>query len=179
MLVDLKNAIIEIKTDSELGSDDQLRLLFYTSNGFSAGGFHAFFGSIPQYYLPDCYSSRTIFPSNLPVARVKIWRITLTKTSGIRLQIHCNNVEVLNILLSDTRCSKKGWSTYWKRDVGVVDFDTGALDTASVCYKLSFSGNSSSDSNEINLIFFIYISYDTLALKPVPAQTPEYTSSIR
>ena len=176
MLVDLKNAIMEIRTDSELGSD--LRLLFYTSEGFMAGGFHAFFGSIPQYYLPDCYSSWTIFPSNLPVARVKIWRITLTKTSGIRLQIHCNNVEVLNILLSDTTCGESDWSTYWKKDVGVVDFDT-AWDTASVCYKLSFSGNSSSDSNEINLIFFIYISYDTLALKPVPAQTPEYTSSIR
>ena len=148
VLVDLKNAIMEIKTDSELGSDEQLRLLFYTSEGSIAGGFNAFFGSIPQYYLQDCSSSWKNFPTDLPVARVKIWRITLTKTSGIRLQIHCNNVEVLKILLSDTTCGKSDWSTYWNKDVGVVEIDT-SLDTASVCYKLSFSGNSSSDLNEI------------------------------
>ena len=140
MPVDLKNDIMEIKTDSELGSEEQLRLRFYTSAGHGAAGFYVFFSSIPQYWILYCSSSWTNFPSDLPVARDKIWRITLTKTFGIRLQIHCNNVEVLNILLSDTTCVRSDWSTYWNKDVGVVNFQL--IDTASDCYKLSFSGNS-------------------------------------
>ena len=140
MPVDLKNDIMEIKTDSELESEEQLRLFFFTSVGSDAGGFNVFFSSIPLYWIRGCSSSWTNFPSDLPAARDKIWRITLTKTFAIRLQIHCNNVEVLNILLSDTTCGNSDWSTYWNKDMGVVNFQV--VDTASDCYKLSFSGNS-------------------------------------
>ena len=117
MPIDPETTSVEIMTDSELGSKERVPLSFYTLEGFNAGGFIVYFSFIPQYRIQYCSSAMTNFPSDLPADRNKIWRITLTKTSGIRLQIHCNNVEVLNILLSDTTCGKSKWSTYWNREI--------------------------------------------------------------
>ena len=129
---------MEIMTDSELGSEERMQLIFYTSLDYIAGAFNALFSSIPQYYINYCSSSMTNFPSALPAARDKIWRITLTKTSGIRLQIHCNNVEVLNILLSDTTCGRSDWSNYWNRKIEKIRF--GPFDSVSDYYRLSHPG---------------------------------------
>ena len=131
---------MEIMTDSELGiSEERMQLFFYNSLGYYAGGFNLFFSSIPWYWIQFCtISLRTNFPTDLPAARNKIWRITLTKTSGIRLQIHCNNVEVLNILLSDTTCGKSDWSTYWNREIEKIRF--GPFDSVSDYYRLSNPG---------------------------------------
>ena len=136
---------MEIKTNSELGSEEELRLRFYTAKHNASGGFNVHFSSIPRYRIQYCRSSMTNFPSDLPADRNKIWRITLTKTSGIRLQIHCNNVEVLNTLLSDTTCDNSKWSTYWNRDVKMVNFQI--RDTASDSYKLIYSGTPVNDNN--------------------------------
>ena len=55
----------------------------------------------------------------------------LTKKSGIRgLVLHCNNVEVLNVLMSDTICDGSAqWSDYWNKNVGKIEFHK--IDTAS------------------------------------------------
>ena len=137
--IDPETTSVEIMTDSELGSGERMQLIFYTSFGYIAGAFNVFFRSIPRYYINYCSSSLTNFPSALPVARDKIWRITLTKTSGIRLQIHCNNVEVLNILLSDTTCGGRDWSTYWDRKIWKMKFTTSDIFTAADSYRLSKS----------------------------------------
>ena len=148
--VDPESTSVEIMTDSELGSEDRMRLTFYTSFGYIAGGFNVFFSSIPQYWIQYCSSSKTNFPTDLPVARDKIWRITLTKTFGIRLQIHCNNVEILNILLSDTTCGRRGWSTYWNRKIEKIRPDP--FDSASDYYRLSNPGK-----HDLLLCLFIYL----------------------
>ena len=97
-------------------------VVFYTSGREYVGEVHIRFSSTPQYYISYCMSSYTNFPVCLPTEVEKVWRITLNRNSGIRLLIHCNNVEVLNILMSDSTCSDSRWSTYWSRTVGKIWF---------------------------------------------------------
>lgn len=46
----------------------------------------------------------------------KVWKIT--KNSGPRIIIHCNDVEVVNFRLSSSTCS----GTRWKKDVAKIRF---------------------------------------------------------
>ena len=95
---------------------------FFSSAELDAGRVVVRFNDIVQYRLYNCYSSYTDFPTTLPAAQEKVWRITLTRTSGIKLVIHCNEMEVLNILISDSTCSKKNWSQDWSQDVALILF---------------------------------------------------------
>ena len=97
-----------------------------------AGGIFLKFASPNvQYYLKQCSDGWTDFPASLPSDRNKVWRITLDKTSGVKVVIHCNDDEVLRVKLSGEVCDKKWrhWREYWSRDVG----------------HLSFAGNDASD----------------------------------
>ena len=125
---------LNIKTDSTLGSDDRLYVVFYTSQGDHAGGLYFYFSSTPEYLIGYCSSGHTNFPSNLPSDNDKVWRVTLTRTSGIRLVVHCNEEEVVNYLMSDSTCDISAWSTiYWRREVGTIRFRSD--DTASDYYQ--------------------------------------------
>ena len=131
---DMETSTLEIKTDSSLGSDETVSMWFKTDSGYTAGGVTLHFTSTPQYELKYCINSRTDFPNDLPSETDKVWRITLIKTSGIRLVIQCNEVEVLNILMSDSTCSYSLWNYYWSRDVEKIRF--GFSDSASDHYRL-------------------------------------------
>ena len=48
--------------------------------------------------------------------------------------IHCNEVEVLNFLMSDSTCSYNSWDTYWSNDVGKIFFEK--WDEAADYYRL-------------------------------------------
>ena len=133
ILIDLENTLLEIKTNSTLGSGDKVDVKFYTKQGEEAGGVKIFFSSTPKYRLNYCNSSYTNFPSNLSSEVDKIWRVTLDKTAGIRLQIHCNGVEVVNFLLSDNTCDRSYWRRHWSRDVEYIHFI--GRDTASEYYR--------------------------------------------
>ena len=130
--LDLETTPLEIKTDSTLGSGDRMEVWFFTTQRWYVGGVEIYFSSTPQYWLYEC-SSYTNFPSNLPIKVDKIWRITLDKTAGIRLLIHCNGVEVVNILMSDNTCSDSRWREHWSRDVENIYFFS--YDTASDYYR--------------------------------------------
>ena len=134
---DLENTPLEIKTDSTLGSGDTVDVWFRTTQGVYAGVVISF-SSTPQYWLSYCSTSRTNFPSNLPSEVDKIWRITLDRTAGIRLKIHCNGVEVLNVLISDNTCYRSDWRKYWSRDVEKIKFPS--YDTASEYYRAGETG---------------------------------------
>ena len=129
----LEQYSLDIKTDSTLGSNDRVYVVFYTSQGDYAGGLCLWFSS-PQYFIARCSWDYIDFPTDLPTATEKVWRVTLTKTSGIRLVVHCNGVEVLNILMSDSTCGQSDWSTYWSRSIAKIKFDH--QDTASDYYRL-------------------------------------------
>ena len=112
---------------------------FYTSGREYVGLVRIRFYSTPQYHIDYCMSSWTNFPVSLPTEVEKVWRITLNRNSGIRLLIHCNNVEVLNILMSDTCVYWSSYSTYWSRTVGKISFYY-YYDTASDYYRAGQTG---------------------------------------
>ena len=135
---DLENLPVEIKTDSTIGSNDYVLLYFCHELDYCLAGFFIKFSSTPQYKFEYC-SFWNDFPTALPSATEKIWRITLDKSEGIRVIIHCNGVLVLNLLLSDETCTTTSnygsrWRTFWTKDVKLIYFT--AHDTASDYYRL-------------------------------------------
>ncbi|XP_063676553.1 uncharacterized protein LOC134812879 isoform X2 [Bolinopsis microptera] len=128
---DLESTPLEIRTDSVLGSDDEVMVYFLSAEGENAGLVQLYFYSTPQYYIDWCSREETNLVI-LPSDTVKVWRITLTRTAGVRLVIHCNDEEVLNILLSQSTCGPPDWSTVWNRDVTKIKFSSS--DTASDYY---------------------------------------------
>jgi hypothetical protein len=113
-----------------------LYVSFYNSSGYSAGSVQITFDSPPQYMLEGCTELiDTNFPKDLPTATDKVWRITKTRTSGIRLVIHCNEVEVLNFLISDSTCSEHfSWGLEeWSENVTRIEFSS--YDEASDYYR--------------------------------------------
>ena len=130
----LEEYSLNIKTDNTLGSDDKVVVYLYTSQGDWVGSLYLHFISTPQHWIGACNSDYTILPTTLPSDKDKIWRVTLTRTSGIRLVVHCNEVEVLNTMISDTTCGDGRWSTYWSREVAKIKFPPG-YDTASDYYQ--------------------------------------------
>ena len=137
--VDLETTPLEIKTNSTLGSRDEVRVHFYNSQGDLGGGTWIYFSSTLQYLIPFCtvINRYTNFPSNLPTAVDKVWRITRTRTSVTRLKIHCNDVEVLNLLPSET-CETSNWKDTWSKKVEKIFF--ASVDTASDYYRLYQQG---------------------------------------
>jgi hypothetical protein len=113
-----------------------LDVSFYTSQGYSAGSVQITFDSPPQYVLEGCTELMgTNFPKDLPTATDKVWRITKTRTSGTRIQIHCNKVEVVNILISNSTCSEHySWGLEkWSKNVTRIEFSS--FDEASDYYR--------------------------------------------
>ena len=129
---DLENSPLQIRTNSEIGSDEEVRVYFYDAQSDEpAGGVFLLFTSPPQYVLRWCSASNTDFPSTLPSETDKVWKIT--RSSGTpSVVIHCNNKEVLKVVLSDSTCSHSNWN-YWSRDVEKIKFYSS--DTASDYYR--------------------------------------------
>ena len=116
-----------------------MEVYFFSTQREDAGSVAIYFSSTTQYSLFFCSSSWTNFPTNLPVEASKVWRITVDKTAGIRVKIHCNGVEVLNLLLSDTTCSDNWWRKYWSKDVEYIYF--WPYDTSFDYYRAGQTGN--------------------------------------
>ena len=146
----LEKMPLQIKTDSLLGSGDVSRVYFYDSQSHYAGAFEIRFDSTPQYYIRGC-RSHTDFPTNLPSATDKIWKIALLKSSetineqvgdessAVRLVVDCNGMEVLNFVFSPSTCPDNNWiSPYLGRHVTRIWFYS--RDTASDYY-VSQPGN--------------------------------------
>ena len=130
---DLESTPLEIRTNSVLWSSDEVDVHFFSAGGEYAGAVTLRFSSTLQYWLSWCTTSWYNLPVTPPSAAYKVWRITLTRTAGVRLVIHCNEVEVLNTLLSQATCSDSEWSTYWSRDVTKIKFTSS--DKASDYYR--------------------------------------------
>ena len=82
------------------------------------------FTSTMKYKIWFC-SIDTDFPHDLPSETDKIWMISLARTTSIRLVIHCKNVEVLNVVLSDTTCTNEdidSWSSRWSSEIVNIKF---------------------------------------------------------
>ena len=135
---DLENFLLQIKTDSEVGSDEEVRVMFHDSQEDLIGGIYLYFESTPQYFIGYCSSSHVDIP-NLPSETEKVWTITFTRTSDVvKLVLHCNEVEVFNVVISDTICKSGFAATYWsKKPASKISFlsDASTIDTASDYYR--------------------------------------------
>ena len=132
---DLETTPLELMTNSAFGSDERVHINFITDSGERIGGIQLHFKT-PQYtYRIGKCSTNLDFSTTLPSDTTKIWRITLKKNlPEIRVTIHCNDEEVLNVVLSDTVCNNPEfadgkWRTYWVKDViKKVRFEHSAAD---------------------------------------------------
>ena len=121
---DLNNFPLKIKTDSEVGSLHEVNVRFFTAEDrLAAGGVYLKFSDPLKFKLGACSSVWTEFPTDPPSDTGKIWKITVTKTvGGVRnVLIHCNEVEVLNVLISEIFCDDTKWER-WKRNAGRIRF---------------------------------------------------------
>ena len=136
---DIETTPLEIRSDSVLGSGDSVYVYFRDSQGNLAGGVHLELTSAPQYYIGWCNGSFN-FPTTLSTETVKVWRITVIKSSyTISVQIHCNDEEMVNVLLTYSGC----WSyyTWWRDGVQIYFYPGPGYDTASDYYRPYSPGN--------------------------------------
>ena len=117
----LEESPLQIKTDSLIGSNDEVRVWLRTSQEEIVGGVEFLFSSPPQCKIWACTGKRS-FPSNLPSDFNKVWTISLDRTEGVRLVVHCNDVEVVDVLMSDSTCNDGKWRTQWIKSVGKIWF---------------------------------------------------------
>ena len=131
----LEGTPLQIKTDSALGSGEEIRVLQYGKDGRWIGWMGLRFSSQIQYRIYYCNSFRDL--TWQPSAEVeKIWTITKTETA---LTITCNGVEVLNYLFAESL--ENSCVTTWGDDVVEnIEFDNNE-DTASDFYKASMEFN--------------------------------------
>ena len=131
--LDLETTMLEIKTNSQLGSGDELDVRFYTPQKREAGGFVIKLLSSPKRKLASCRWAWEGFSASLPDATDKVFQIIVTKSPEIRLRILCNNKEVFNKLMST--CDDGAWQERWvsRRDVAKIQFHS--LFTASDFYR--------------------------------------------
>eukprot|EP00116_Pleurobrachia_bachei_P003169 sb/3463431/ len=98
---DLEGTPLQIKTNSTLGSNEEISVEMYKTGGIIFSHVDVRFTSPMQYYMAYC-SDWTDLPVQPPVEVNKIWTITKTETALI---ITCNGVEVLNLLFADSSIS--------------------------------------------------------------------------
>ena len=132
---------IVIRTDSETGGSVSeegsyavVRVVFYDDNKKDAGRVVIKFTSPIQYRIGDCTSDNTI-PVSPPTDTDKTWRISYNPTEKTVL-IYCNEVEVLNLVISDSVCTNRdNWRDNWERNPTKIKFLL--TDTASDQYCLA------------------------------------------
>ena len=120
--LNLETAPLYLKTDSAMGSSEEGKVGFYTAEEDKVGGFLIKFSSSPLFALWHCTDWKSL-PTGLPTDDDKVWKITLTRTTGIRIVVQCNNVEVLNMLIFGSTCaSSSNWNTYWSNYIKKIEF---------------------------------------------------------
>ena len=120
---DLETSPLLIKTNSELGSLELVKVIFYAENTAQAGGISIHFLANPKFFIHSC-KSWSVFQAALPIAIMKEWKISLIKNAAedlYRVIIHCNDKEVLSYDMSDSTCTSTGW-VVWKTDIEKMKF---------------------------------------------------------
>ena len=151
---DLENSPLEIMTDSIVGGEEKVVVRFLDSLGNGAGGVSIEFKSNPGYRFRYCDTSSHDISKELPSGSEKIWRVTLTRTSpdaiARRIVIHCNEVEVVNVLMSDSTCLHTDWEAYSELKVKKIVFHA-ASDTASDYFRPRPGGKRNIRQNRITI----------------------------
>ena len=127
---------ITVTTNSTVGSNDEVCVYFYDNAVNYAGSVRIYFKTQIQYGLGWCTSTWNNFPVSLPAAPDKTWTIEYN-TAEQRIALHCNGVQALNVLLSDSECTgDSDWRTVWERKPTRLEF-YNYVDTASDSYYIT------------------------------------------
>ena len=108
-----------------MGSGDLLGIVFYSPQQEYAGQIDISFSAPPRYYLHQCLSSPdpADLQINFPNERdkiLKIARIRDQEENSVRLQVTCNDEEILDVMFSNDTCEDKSWSTVWNREIAII-----------------------------------------------------------
>ena len=128
-----------------MGSDEEIKVKLYSDEEEYLGMVHISFTSPPKYRLANFCSPPEESLTDLPSENAKIWKITFSRSSGIRLVIRCNDVEVVSAVINDTTCTHM--QQKWSKEIKKIVFS--AADKASDFYK-AFPGNFTC----VNLCYF-------------------------
>lgn len=136
---ELDSTPLEIRTDTTAPADE-VHVIFKDSLGKSVGRViirRRTPRSGSNYWIKNCRKAAWKFNADSrPPADDKVWRIQLDKSSGIRLMIYCNDVKLVDILMSDSTCNdpNSGWKEMWGKEVKTMVFHS-TYDTASKYYR--------------------------------------------
>ena len=122
---------ITISTDSEVGTNETVMVMFAGNNSV-AGAVFIYFDTPIQYILGYCTHVKP-FTDTLHTDTQKTWTITYN-TAKQRIVLHCNGVQVLNVLLTSV-CTDSRWRDWWERKPTHIQFHL--WDRASDSYKIS------------------------------------------
>ena len=112
---------ITIYTNSEAGSEDSVILVFHDKDGgYARSAVIIDFGTHLRYRITSC-SDYTPFPVTIPTETEKTWTITYNYTER-RLVVHCNGVQVINVVVSDSACTPGVRRKYWDRKFTQMEF---------------------------------------------------------
>ena len=120
---DIETYPLQIRTDSVVGSEDLIRVVFHTADGSNAGGIRVKFTDPPQYDIGYCTEWVTF---TAPEEQVRTWTITKTDASPILV---CNGVEIV---------AYGSCVSQWSKDAAKIYFTSS--DTASEEYRTQPSG---------------------------------------
>jgi hypothetical protein len=132
---DLENIPLEIKTDGTVSGNQRILIYFKDSGGSSAGGIIIKISpsnrEVYKYNLHTCRSTSDNFQNTPPSEDIKIWRIA--KHTGPRIEVHCNDNHVLDLVVKDSVCTSQNWKG-WNKKTSRITFD-GTMDTAPYFYR--------------------------------------------
>ena len=150
---DLEVTPLQIKTDNTGDGFEDSLVRFYTAEGEKAGAIFFAITDPPRYKIMSCRKEEN-FPDTLPSEVNKIW--TITKLQGPRITIECNEVTVVDILISDETCDDpdSNWIV-WSRDAKEIEFDV--YEEASDEYRPAPPGGQPGNPLTIfNITFLLY-----------------------
>ena len=124
---DLETAPLFVKT----ANTGFMRVQFYSAGGEEAGLVAIKMPTPPTFRFGHCIYA-TSFPTTPPIKDETVWKIT--KLPGPRMKLHCNGVEVLDMLITVNTCTISSWGEHWSRDVKRVKFLS--VDSSSKYYKI-------------------------------------------
>ncbi|XP_063685481.1 uncharacterized protein LOC134819455 [Bolinopsis microptera] len=121
------SAGIQFKTDSVLGSEDHISVIFLNKDDEETGMFYIQFKDAMIIHPNGCLATGTAkLSAAIPSENEKIW--TVSFNDELRLTIDVNGVILYNFLMSE--CTSQSWANNWKK--GTVSIDIGSRDSEDI-----------------------------------------------
>jgi hypothetical protein len=120
---ELEKYPLEIKTEIKRGHVGQISVGLYTASDVQAGGFTVDFTSYSiNFDIFSCLLTPAGRTPNYHDNEDEVCRVKLAKKPGISLKINCEDEEILNFPISQSKCSTLGGFDTWNKEVAKIMF---------------------------------------------------------